>query len=265
MDSTTNKYALFFDIDGTLVSFETHQIPPSTILALTQAKANGHKVFIATGRPPIIITNLGAIAHLIDGYVTTNGALCFIREQTVACYAIPKADAQRIVDDSREKHYGLIVVGEKDVAVLDPKGDVDRIFRQHLAVQNLELAKPVEQVLEQRILQMTAFFTENYEMELMNRLPACTSGRWHPEFTDITAKQADKGQGLLTIAKETGLDPKFTMAFGDGGNDTSMIRTAGIGVAMGNALETLKQVADYTTTSVDDNGVLNALRHFKLI
>ena len=265
MDLTTNKYALFFDIDGTLVSFETHQIPPSTILALTQAKANGHKVFIATGRPPIIITNLGAIEHLIDGYVTTNGALCFIGEQTVACHAIPKADAQRIVEDSREKSYGLIVVGEKDVAVLDPKGDVDRIFRQHLAVQNLELAKPVEQVLEQGVLQMTPFFFYCYEAELMSRLPACTSGRWHPEFTDITAKKADKGQGLLAIAKETGLDPKFTMAFGDGGNDTSMIRTAGIGVAMGNALEALKQEADYTTTSVDDNGVLNALRHFKLI
>ena len=55
------------------------------------------------------------------------------------------------------------------------------------------------------------------------------------------------------------------MAFGDGGNDTSMIRTAGIGVAMGNGLESLKQEADYTTTSVDDNGILNALRHFELI
>ena len=238
-----NKYALFFDIDGTLVSFETHQIPPSTILALTQAKANGHKVFIATGRPPIIITNLGAIEHLIDGYVTTNGALCFIGE----------------------KNYGLIVVGERDVAVLDPKGDVDRIFRQHLAVKNLDLAKPVEEVLQQRVLQMTPFFPESYEAELMARIPSCTSGRWHPEFTDITAKQADKGQGLLAIAEQEGLDPKFTMAFGDGGNDTSMIRTAGIGVAMGNALESLKQEADYTTTSVDDNGILNALRHFELI
>jgi hypothetical protein len=164
-----------------------------------------------------------------------------------------------------KNNYGLIVIGEKDVAVLDPKGDVNRIFRQHLAVQNLELAKPVEQVLEQRVLQTTAFFSESYETELMGRLPSCTSGRWHPEFTDITAKQADKGQGLLTIAKQAGLDPQFTMAFGDGGNDTSMIRTAGIGVAMGNALERLKQEADYTTTSVDENGVLNALRHFKLI
>ena len=247
------------------MSFETHQIPPSTILALTQAKANGHKVFIATGRPPIIITNLGAIEHLIDGYVTTNGALCFIGEQTVACHAIPQEDAKLVVDDSIKKNYGLIMVGEKDVAVLDPNGDVDRIFRLHLAVQNLELAKPVEKVLEQRVLQMTPFFPEEYEKELMARLPSCTSGRWHPEFTDITAKQADKGQGLLAIAKQAGLDPKFTMAFGDGGNDLSMIHTAGIGVAMGNALDSLKQEADYVTTSVDDNGIRHALQHFNLI
>lgn len=247
------------------MSFETHQIPPSTILALTQAKANGHKVFIATGRPPIIITNLGAIEHLIDGYVTTNGALCFIGEQTVSCHAIPEEATKLVVDDSIKKNYGLIVVGEKDVAVLDPKGDVDRIFRQHLAVQNLELAKPVEKVLEQRVLQMTPFFPEKYEAELMARIPTCTSGRWHPEFTDITAKQADKGQGLLAIAKQAGLDPAFTMAFGDGGNDLSMIRTAGIGVAMGNALDSLKQEADYITTSVDDNGIRHALQHFNLI
>ena len=55
------------------------------------------------------------------------------------------------------------------------------------------------------------------------------------------------------------------MAFGDGGNDLSMIRTAGIGIAMGNANESLKAEAAHITTSVDDNGILNALRHFKLI
>ena len=152
------SYALFFDIDGTLVSFESHQIPPSTIMALTQAKANGHKVFIATGRPPIIITNLGAIEHLIDGYVTTNGALCFVGDEVVSCKHIPADEARLVVEDSIEKNYGVIVIGEKDVAVLDPKGDVDMIFRQHLAVENLNLAKPVEHVLQQRIMQITPFF-----------------------------------------------------------------------------------------------------------
>jgi Cof subfamily protein (haloacid dehalogenase superfamily) len=263
MNQTT--HALFFDIDGTLVSFKTHEIPASAILALTQAKANGHQVFIATGRPPIIITNLGAIEHLIDGYVTTNGALCYIGDDIVSCQAIPTDDARRIVDDAKEKGYGLIVVGERDIAVLDPIGNVDRIFRQELAVKNMELSIPVDKVLQQRILQMTPFFDADYERELMARLPHCTSGRWHPEFTDITGALADKGQGVLTMAAHIGLDVSHTLAFGDGGNDLSMIRTAGIGIAMGNAIDVLKADADYITTSVDDDGIRNALKHFELI
>ena len=259
------KYALFFDIDGTLVSFKTHQIPPSTILALTQAKANGHRVFIATGRPPVIITNLGAIHHLIDGYVTINGALCFIGDETVRCKAISQEEVRLVVSDAQEKNYGAIVIGEKDMAVFDPQGEVDRIFRQELAVENLSEAKPLDLVLGQRILQLTTFFTADYECELMARIPNSTSGRWHPAFTDITAKGADKGEGILAMAAHLGIDPQYTMAFGDGGNDTSMIRTAGVGVAMGNALESLKQEADHTTTSVDEDGILNALRHFGLV
>ena len=258
------KYALFFDIDGTLVSFKTHEILPSTILALTQAKANGHKVFIATGRPPLIITNLGAIEHLIDGYVTINGALCYVGGETVCCKDIP-LEAHVVPRSSTFKNYGLIMVGERDVAVLDPKGEVDQIFRREIAVENLDKAKPVEEVLKQRILQLTPFFTEDYEQELMARIPSCTSGRWHPAFTDITAMGADKGEGVLAMTAHLGLDPQATMAFGDGGNDSSMIKRAGIGVAMGNALESLKQEADYVTTSVDEDGILNAFRHFKLI
>ncbi len=260
-----DKYALFFDIDGTLVSFKTHKIPSSTIFALTQAKANGHKVFIATGRPLLIITNIGDIEHLIDGYVTTNGALCFVGEQIVRCLNISPKAAQILVNDAQEKNYGVIVVGERDVAVLDPHGEVDRVFRNEIAVENLDRAKPMDEVLGQRVLQITPFFTEDYERKMMAQIPDCTSGRWHPSFTDITALGADKGEGLLAMAAHLGLEPKHTMAFGDGGNDVSMIKTAGIGVAMGNALHSLKKEADYITTSVDDDGVLNALRHFELI
>ena len=261
----TPRFALFFDIDGTLVSFNTHEIPASTILALTQAKANGHRVYIAMGRPPIIITNLGAIEHLIDGYITTNGALCFVGKDVVSCLPIPKNDVMTCVEDSKEKGYSLIVVGQRDVAVLDPTGDVNRIFRQMLAVKNLDKASPLEEVLQQDILQLTPFFPADYEPTLMARMPQCISGRWHPEFTDITANGADKGKGILAIARHEGFNPSHTVAFGDGGNDTSMILQAGIGIAMGNAIDELKQQADYVTTSVDDNGILNALRHFDVI
>lgn len=261
----TQKYALFFDIDGTLVSFKTHEIPASTIFALTQAKANGSRVYIATGRPPVILTNLGAIEHLIDGYITTNGALCYVGDQLVCCQPIPMQDVMTCVNDAQEKGYSLIVVGRKDVAVLDPKGDVDRIFRQMLAVKNLDKASPLDEVLQQDILQLTPFFPADYEPQLLARMSQCVSGRWHPEFTDITANGADKGKGIQAIARHEGFDPNHTIAFGDGGNDTSMILQAGIGVAMGNAIDALKQQADYVTTSVDEDGILNALRHFRVV
>ena len=265
MNDMTERYALFFDIDGTLVSFKTHEIPDSTIQALAQAKANGSRVYIATGRPPVILNNLGAIENLIDGYITTNGALCFVGDELVCCQPIPQEDVMTCVEDAKEKGYSLIVVGRKDVAVLDPTGVVDRIFRQMLAVKNLDQASPLDVVLQQDILQLTPFFPADYEPTLLARMPQCVSGRWHPEFTDITANGADKGKGIVAMASHEGFDPSRTMAFGDGGNDSSMILQAGIGIAMGNAIDALKEQADYVTTSVDDDGIVHALRHFNVI
>ena len=260
-----NKYALFFDIDGTLVSFKTHRIPQSTVRALTLAKENGSEVYIATGRPPLIITNLGQIEHLIDGFITTNGALCYVGNETVLYQPIPKQDVLTCVEDSKNKGYGLIVVGREKVAVMDPNGDVDRIFRLYLDVKEFDEPAPLEEVINEDILQLTAFVGADYETDLLTRMPECVSGRWHPEFTDITAKSADKGQGIKAIAKHKGFDPTRTIAFGDGGNDLSMIRQAGTGIAMANATDNLKNEADYITDSVDEDGILNALRHFQVI
>ena len=78
MEKEREIKALFFDIDGTLVSFNTHRIPCSTIEAIEAAKQKGIKIFIATGRPLVYINNLADIAHLVDGYVTTNGACIVI-------------------------------------------------------------------------------------------------------------------------------------------------------------------------------------------
>ena len=165
------------------------------------------------------------------------------------------ADYQTVLKEAQEKGY----------AEFDPTGDVDRIFRRMLAVKNISEASPLEDVLQQDILQLTPFFPAEYEPELLARMPQCVSGRWHPEFTDITANGADKGKGILAIARHEGFDLSQTMAFGDGGNDTSMILQASIGIAMGNAIDELKRQADYVTTSVDDDGIPNALRHFGVI
>ena len=260
-----NRYALFFDIDGTLVSFKTHEIPASTIFALTQAKANGHRVYIATGRPITIITNLGAIEHLIDGYITTNGAYCFVGDEVVHTLPIADRDVKTVLSDADEHDYSCIIASEHHFVVYNPHEDVERIFIHDLDVQNLDPHAPWQPALEERILQFSPFFAPEHEPRLMARIPDCVSGRWHPEFTDITARGADKGQALLLMARHEGIDVSHTIAFGDGGNDATMIRQAGIGVAMGNAIDALKQDAKTVTTSVDDDGILLALRKFQLI
>ncbi|WP_290155453.1 HAD family hydrolase, partial [uncultured Dubosiella sp.] len=88
---------------------------------------------------------------------------------------------------------------------------------------------------------------------------------WCDYGLDVIPKDGGKDQGLLRVAHHFGAEPSETIAFGDGLNDLDMLRTAGIGVAMGNAMEGLKKAADYVTRTVEEEGVAFALRHFHLI
>ena len=257
--------ALFFDIDGTLVSFRTHKIPQSTVDALEDAKRNGVAVYISTGRPIMLINNLGQIEHLIDGYITTNGARCFVGNHTVCLHPILRADVDEVVADADRNDYSVIVVGECHLVVYHPTDIVRKVFVEGLGVVNLDFGTRLDDLKNEDVLQLTPFCSAEQEADLMLRLSNCTSGRWHPAFTDITSGEADKGKGLQVMAEYLGLDISETMAFGDGGNDISIIREAGIGVAMGNANEEVKAMADYVTSSVDEDGVKNALVHFGII
>lgn len=84
-------------------------------------------------------------------------------------------------------------------------------------------------------------------------------------FADIIARGNSKSKGIDHVLEYYGIALKDTMAFGDGGNDIPMLGHAGIGVAMGNASDEVKAAADYVTTSVDEDGIMNALKHFGVL
>jgi hydroxymethylpyrimidine pyrophosphatase-like HAD family hydrolase len=79
------------------------------------------------------------------------------------------------------------------------------------------------------------------------------------------AKGNTKQKGIDEIIRHFGFLREETMAFGDGGNDISMLRHAATGVAMGQACDEVKRFADYVTDSVDDNGIRNAMKYFRII
>ena len=120
-------------------------------------------------------------------------------------------------------------------------------------------------VTSKEVIQMTPFITEEEEKEIRPSIPTCEVGRWFPAFADITAKGDTKQKGIDEIIRYFDIKLEETMAFGDGGNDISMLRHAAIGIAMGQAKEDVKAAADYVTAPIDEDGISKAMKHFGII
>lgn len=259
--------AVFFDIDGTLVPIGEHSIPESTRRAIAQMRRNGIKVFIATGRHPMWIDNLGDTEF--DGYVTTNGALCFLGDCRTEIYrrVIDPADIERLVEFDRRKPMSFVIVPADGGGFVTEKNDN---FNHACRMLNIPFVpqKPVQAAVGQPVVQMMVF-ASGKEIEesglFRHALHDCEPTSWCDWFADIVPKGSDKSVGIDRMIEHFGITLDETMAFGDGGNDIGMLRHAGIGVALGQASDEVKGAADYVTAPVGDNGVVKALRHFRLI
>jgi hydroxymethylpyrimidine pyrophosphatase-like HAD family hydrolase len=96
-------------------------------------------------------------------------------------------------------------------------------------------------------------------------LPHCRLPRWHPGFSDLVNADNSKAIGIDCILHHYGIDRNECIGFGDGGNDIEMLEYCGIGVAMGNADDSVKSHADFVTTSVDEEGIEHALTALNII
>lgn len=257
--------AVFFDIDGTLVSFETHQVPESTRRSLAILREKGVKVFIASGRHISSINNLPGL--FFDGYVTVNGTLATLcsgdKEEVVYRRSIPKSDIRNWIDQLETEPRSTILVTERGLLMNYTNPQMERIFEL--------LNFPTPPVGDLRVLQSdTVFqiittFEAVDEPRLMKYLPHCKTTRWHPLFTDIIEQGSSKALGIEALIRHLGYDRSEVMAFGDGGNDIEMLQLAGVGVAMGGASGAVKAVADYVADEVENDGICHALQHFGLI
>lgn len=265
--------AIFFDIDGTLVSFKTHRVPQSTLDALRQLREKGVKLFIASGRSPANIDFLQEqIPFRFDGYVLMNGQYCVDDGGRVLHkQAFPREAIARVLPFF-EKHDIPCTFMEIDRFYMNWTGprveEMCRALGIATAVSAENAVADQRQALNNDIYQLDVYLRGDeteLEEEFFRLIPEAKSARWCPWFMDVIPAEGGKPRGMEAICAAYGYDMADTMAFGDGGNDITMLRAAGIGVAMGNSTDEVKAAADYATDDIDADGVAKALRHFGLL
>ncbi|MBO6106546.1 MAG: Cof-type HAD-IIB family hydrolase [Stomatobaculum sp.] len=256
--------AVFFDVDGTLLSQKQGKVPISTRRALRRIRKKGIKIFIATGRHMIELSKLPVMEIPFDGYLTLNGNL--ILDENKKAYAGTPISADEVEVLSgifRAKKIPFVMISS-DKRYINYVDDVvvETQASTHGTIPDVGTVSDYD---GEKIYQCIAFVQDHERKVLDEILDECSITSWNPTGIDIVARGSGKAAGIAQFIEEQGLDRSEIMAFGDGENDIEMLKYAGIGVAMGNAGDAVKAAADYVTDSVDENGIENALKHFGLV
>lgn len=255
--------AVFFDIDGTLVSFKTQQIPDSTTAAIKRLKEKGIKVFVATGRS---IHALNHILHLdFDGFITFNGSCCVDKDgKLLFRKAIDPESIRGLLEYASTHPLNFVLMYEDSIAVKEVTPEIVRMQ----AKLNLPVPPLVDKTSTDlsNVLQANIFIGPEEEPEFMRTvMPDCVATRWTPLFADVNPDNISKKVGVQLFCSHFGIDVSETMSFGDGGNDIEMLAHTAIGVAMGSAGSNVKAAANYVTDDPENDGILKALEHFGVL
>jgi len=256
--------AVFFDVDGTLLSFSTHQIPLSTENAIRALQARGIKVIVSTGRS---INSLSHIKYLdFDGFITFNGGYCVTKGGEVLFKkAIPAADIQSLLEYAKkDTPVSFSLMSEQEISIFHVTADIQSMY------DSLNLPVPMQRDYDDfdtsTVLQTNIFIQPEHEAHFMKTvMPNSVASRWTPLFADVNPIGQSKKVGIDIFLEHFGISLDQTMSFGDGGNDITMLQHTRIGVAMGNANPEVKDIADYITDDVDQDGIWNALNYYEVI
>ncbi len=254
---------ILFDVDGTLYDNSNKIVPQSTVDALKKLSSNeDNMLVIATGRSPYQLDVLKDITAYFDYKVLINGQVTLKDDELVGSNPMSlelKDNIFRFLEE-RKISGGFVGLDEQRLNVAN---DIVKNALDYIETKIPEVSKTFH--LENDIYQIW-LFAENDTARLIEKKfneVRCVS--WHEKGFDILPKDVSKVNGIERILDTLEVEDRVIYAFGDGNNDIEMIKFADYGIAMGNSADSLKEVADYVTNDVSDNGISNALKHFGLI
>lgn len=257
-----------FDIDGTLIPSGSRHVSEKSKEAIQKLKANGIQVLVATGRIPTIIQD-DIREHLNpDFYVTINGQLVVDHNlDTVSARPLDPTEVKMLVDYAKAHDINVGLKWEKGMKVLRNFQDYAKVYLS----QDPDKIKFLSDLSDQEEVDVSnvygVFFIGKPDKvkAVEPQLKKLVLSFAYDQAFEVFDPQVSKSGGIQDVLDHYNITWDEVISFGDAHNDIEMLKSSGIGVAMGNAKDEVKAVADYITQSVDDDGVYHALKHFNLI
>lgn len=262
------KYKLIaLDLDGTLKN-SNNEITSKTKEALIKAQELGIKIVLASGRPTPGLRHEADELELekYGGYILSfNGARVVDVKTKETVYEQTLTVEEAIKAYKRSKEFNLACMTYEDDVILTEDIDdeyvcveakINDIQKRKVNSFTEHLKDPIHKVLLTGKPDYVASIEEEFKEPFKNDLSIYRSA---PFFIEIMAKGIDKAASLDRLALSLGIKQEEVIAFGDGYNDLSMIEYAGMGVAMDNAVEGVKNRANIITKSNDEDGIAYTL------
>ncbi len=269
---------IFLDIDGTLTQAGTNVPPKSAIQAMDRARANGHKLFLCTGRNYDMLKPL--LSYPFDGMVASSGGYVTVGDQVLFDHPMDSETLKEALECLHSNGVFCTIEGKngsfgdsnlKDF-LANTEGGNSEIERWRKALSENLGIRPMEEYDGQPVYKIVTMAVEASQMDeckarfekdfnlVLQDIPAhgCVNG-------EMLSRDFDKGRGVLRIAEHFGMTAEDTIGFGDSMNDLEMIETVGYAVCMENGSEKLKKLADLVCPSVDDDGIFKAFEQLGLI
>lgn len=253
------KKIVFFDIDGTLIDSMNgmKEITPKVKEEIKNIQRNGDYAFIATGRPYGFLPNT-ILEFGFDGFILANGAHIIINNKTIYSDTIDKKFIKFLVDQLENNNVQYVLQGEKycymkkdfkdfhgylETAEVPKKYIKDEYNCDEIDIHKVEMLC-VDDTMEELCL------------NIIKQNPTCDYfSSINKRAIEVYVKKNTKSKAILKVIDYLNIPIENTYAFGDGKNDMDMLKEVACGIAMDNASNEVKSIADYVTDSVDNDGV----------
>lgn len=260
---------IVLDLDDTLLKNDG-TISERTKKTLKKVQANGVKVVLASGRPTFAIEPVARELELerYGGYIISyNGARIIDYKSNKELYAanITKEEVHELYQLSQDNEaYMQTYIGNNIIASQSNEfTDIEKqITGMEIIIPDNFLSYVQQAVVKVIVLQKPEKLKElekQWKPLMENKLYMTISKPFFLEFMNL---EVDKGKSIIRLGKMLGIDADEIIAIGDSYNDITMIEVAGLGVAMGNAVESVKEIADYVTEDNEHDGVADVVEKF---